>query len=100
MAPRLVLLPLVLSLAACGPSMPQLRAQASKDLNCPVSEVDIGTAPDKNMYASCYGEDATYHSTCEGEEGCRWIRNPEPEADADADADAGAKPDADSDTSE
>ncbi len=77
--PRSFLLAFLALLSGCGPTMPQLRATAAKDLDCPVSSIEIGTAKGKNTYyASCYGADATYHSTCEGELGCRWVRNPEP----------------------
>ncbi len=60
---------------ACGPTMPQLRTKAAADLDCPREAVKLATVDSDTMYVSCYEQEATYSSTCEGKEGCRWIKD-------------------------
>lgn len=66
-------LPLVVGLSslACGPTLPQLRAKAAQDFNCPQSELDLAHVDSKTMYVSGCGYEATY-STCKKDDECSW----------------------------
>lgn len=64
-------------LIGCGASMPQLRKSAAEDFGCPVSEVEIANVDSDTMYASCFGNEATYSESCEEGQGCRWVRDEE-----------------------
>lgn len=71
-----------LAVIACGPTMPQLRTKAATDFGCPQEAVKLATVDSDTMYVSCYEQEATYSSTCEGEEGCRWIKDEKFDDDA------------------
>ncbi len=73
--PFALLLATGLAALACGPTMPQLRTKAAADFDCPKEAVKLATVDSDTMYVSCYEQEATYSSTCEGEEGCRWIKD-------------------------
>ena len=70
-----LLLAASLTALACGPTMPQLRTKAAADFDCPKEALKLATVDSDTMYVSCYEQEATYTSTCEGEEGCRWIKD-------------------------
>lgn len=56
---------------ACGPTLPQLRATAAKDFNCPQSEIKLAHVDSNTMDVNGCGYQAIY-SSCKKDEGCNW----------------------------
>jgi hypothetical protein len=76
----LLFLSFVPSLAGCGPSIPQLRATASNEMNCPVSELEIERIDSDTMAAVGCGRETIYSKFCEkSAEGktCGWRADPQ-----------------------
>lgn len=71
-----------LILAGCGPTIPQLRATAASEMNCPVSELELERVDSDTMAVIGCGRETIYSKFCnktaEGKS-CGWRADPETE---------------------
>lgn len=73
------LIPFALALFGCGPTIPQLRATATNEMNCPASELELERVDGDTMAVIGCGRETIYSKFCdktaEGKT-CGWRADP------------------------
>ena len=72
----------LLLVVGCGPTIPELRAKAANEMNCPVSELDLERVDSDTMAVIGCGGETIYSTYCdktaEGKT-CGWRADPKTE---------------------
>ena len=72
-----------LILMGCGPSIPQLRATAASEMNCPVPELELERVDSDTMAVIGCGRETIYSSYCDKTDAgktCGWRADPTSDA--------------------